>query len=541
MIRRSVALLLAVVSGGAAAEADGWRDSLPADWAVAVEVRDLAALERNAERLLAPWGRHAPAVTKTLERLCPGVELAPRPWGAALVVDKRGVLSPVVYVPTEDYATLCDTLNADRADDLAVANVAGFDLALADRGDWVQISLLDAAPRVSDAPNADPPRSLEEDAAAITLVVSPLGLERIADTLTERRRGQLDAGRGLIGPWRWPAGFDGFVDRAAPYGPLAAELAAWGRPLTVRLDADGESLRLVAQIDEPLPSPEGEAAGYATSDNSVAHVAFSRPLPPKLIDLAIAWMQCRPDEIDAPEYPQPQWDDLAEAYRALLSGYRSGATVLTLPAAGEPVATNQAAAFAWDGDATQFGDAVRLVVTRWNQLIDAADARTPLRIAMAPLDGAEGWRLSTNLFEGFNLERSPEVATIFDQYYGGEELAIDLTRRGADGWLVSFGPPPADLLEPGPPRGEEGASNQSAPLITGELRLDRWFAWKRLVEDVDMAGVVGRRRRKPMAEAPAATLRVDAGDRLRIEATLPMAAYERATTHWRSDTKADSP
>jgi hypothetical protein len=253
-----------------------------------------------------------------------------------------------------------------------------------------------------------------------------------------------------------------------------------------------------------------------------------------LVELAIAWMRCRPDEIDAPEYPEPEWDALAEAYRGLLSRYRSAVMLRRLPSEDEPVATNDTAAFVWDGDPASLGDALQLTTLRWNQLIDAADARTPLRLDMAPLEDGEGWRISTDLFKGFGLERSPEVEAVFDRYYGGDVLAIDITRRSeTNEWLVSYGKPDFDLLKLSPAK----STVDQTVLVEGELRIDRWFAWKSMIDAIDMAGTLGYRPRKPMAEAPAATLSVTGGDSLLIDATLPMATYENAVTHWRSSEK----
>lgn len=530
MIARAIGVVVLLFA--AVANAADWRASLPAGWLVAVEAKDLATLEAGAAKLMAPWGRKVPPMGKSLAAMLPGVEIGERPWGVALATGKQGSLSPVAYLPTDDFDALCDALNADRAEGVAVANVSGYDLTLVDLDGWVQVGLLDAlSPADEGADKSEPAAwSVEGD---VRLVASKAGLRELAAGLKQRRQGQLAAGQGRIGPWRWPQGFDGYVDRLAPYAPLAEELASWGGPLELAIDFTEQDFQLTAKMPVAIePRNASDAAAYETPDGVIGHAVLPHGLPPKLVDLAIAWMRCRPDEIDAPEYPQPEWDDLAEAYRRVLSRYRSVAMLKRLPAEDEPVATNEAAAFVWDGDAASLGDALQLTTLRWNQLIDAADARTPLRLEMAPLEGAEGWRISTDLFEGFGLERSPEVEAVFDRYYGSDILAIDITRRGeSNEWLVSYGKPDMDLLKSSPAK----STVDPTVLVECELRIDRWFAWKSMIEAIDMAGTLGYRSREPMAEAPAATLRVTGGESLSIDATLPIATYENAVAHWRSN------
>lgn len=524
-----VALLFAAVANAA-----DWRASMPAGWLLAVEVKDLATFEAGAARLMAPWGRKVPPVAKSLAALLPGVEIAERPWGFALAPGKQRSLSPVVFVPTDDFDALCDTLNADRADNVAVANVSGYDLTLVDLDGWVQVGLLDGLAD-ADADNEDHAPAAWSVDGDVKLVVSRWGLRQLAEGLRLRRQGQLAAGQGRIGPWRWPQGFDGYIDRLAPYAPLAEEVASWGEPLELACDFADDDFRVVANMAVAFePRDAANATNYETPEGAISHAILPYGLPPKLVELGIAWMRCRPDEIDAPDYPEPEWDALAEAYRGLLSRYRSAAMLRRLPAVDEPVATNDMAAFVWDGDAASLGDALQLMTLRWNQLINAADARTPLRLEMAPLEDAEGWRISTDLFKGFGLERSPEVEAVFDRYYGSDVLAIDITRRGElNEWFVSYGEPDMDLLKSSPAK----STVDHTVLVEGELRLDRWLAWKSMIDAIDMAGTLGYRPREPMAEAPAATLSVTGGDSVLIDATLPLATYENAVAHWRSNEK----
>lgn len=536
MIARALAVVVLLFA--AVANAADWRASLPAGWLVAVEAKDLATLEAGAAKLMAPWGRKIPPLGKSVAAMLPGVKMAERPWGFALALSKHGSLSPVAYLPTDDFDALCDALNADRADSVAVANVSGYDLTLVDLDGWVQVGLLDGlAPADKDEDNSEPADwSVEGD---VRLVASEAGLRQLAEWLKQRRQGQLAAGQGRIGLWRWPQGFDGYVDRLAPYAPLAEELASWDRSLELALGFAEQDFQLTAKTPLAIePRSESDAVDYEIPDGLIGHAVLPHGLPPKLVDLAIAWMRCRPDEIDAPDYPQPEWDALAAAYRGVLSRYRSVAILRWLPAEGEPVATNELATFVWDGDAASLGDALQLTTLRWNQLIDAAEARTPLRLDMAPLEGAEGWRISTDLFKGFGLERSPEVEAVFDRYYGSDVLAIDITRRGeSNEWLVSYGEPDLDLLKSSTAK----STVDQTVLVEAELRIDRWIAWKSMIEAIDMAGTLGFRPREPMAEAPAATLRMIGGESLSVEAILPLTTYDKAVTHWRSNKPRKKP
>ncbi len=542
MIARPLVVVLLLVA--AVANAADWRASLPSGWFVAVEAKDLATLEAGAAKLFAPWGRKVPPIGKSLATMLPGVEITERPWGFALAPGKQGSLSPVAYLPTDDFDALCDALNADRADSVAVANVSGYDLTLVDLDGWVQVGLLDGLAAADEGDDHSEPAAWSVD-GDVRLVVSRAGQHRLAEGLKQRRQGQLAAGQGRIGPWRWPRGFDEYLDQLAPYAPLANELASWNEPLEVAVTMDDGAVQLTSEISQEVtPIDSATAANYSAPDGAISHAVLPYGLPEQFIDLAIAWMRCRPDEIDAPEYPQPQWDDVAEAYRELLSRYRSVAMLRRLPAEGEPVATNDVATFAWDGDAASLGDALQLTTLRWNQLIDAAEARMPLRLEMAPLEDAEGWRISTDLFKGFGLDRRPEVQAVFDRYYGGDVLAIDITRRDeSNEWLVSYGEPAMELLKSDPAKAtaDRPVLANRPLLIEGELRLDRWFAWKSMIEAIDEQGTIGFRPRKPMAESPAATLRVTGGDLLSIDAMLPIATYENAVTHWRSNEKPKRP
>ncbi|MEO0530243.1 MAG: hypothetical protein AAF266_06645, partial [Planctomycetota bacterium] len=399
-----------------------------------------------------------------------------------------------------------------------------------DRNGWTQLTLLDSTPADNHDGAALSLAVLDQLAdCPARLAVSQGGMQQLAKLLAARRRGQLEIGRGLIPRWAWPTGFGMLVEQLAPYAPLAEQLGQLDEPVALgfRGESDGA---WTASLLLPIRTKPSEATIPAmTTETPIATLRLAGQLPTELVDLAIAFSRCRPDEIDAPEYPQPQWDDYAEACRQLADGFLAANCVLTLPGEGEPVATNQVATFLWGGAQDQLGDALALVTVRWNQLIDAAEARTPLRVAIEPLKESAGWRLSTDLFTGFDVERSPEIEALFDRYYGGETLSLDVSSVGDAIWRASLG------TEFDSSAGVGGKQLQSGGFLSGEFHLDRWFAWQRQIEDITMGDALGHRVRPTMAVAPPATLRARLGDTLRIDATLPAATYEAAVDYWRAE------
>src|SRR5690606_9852477 len=100
------------------------------------------------------------------------------------------------------------------------------------------------------------------------------------------RQGQLAAGQGRIGPWRWPQSFDGYVDRLAPYAPLAEEAASWDESLEVGAAFVDEEIRLTATIPVVIQPPDGAVAqDYEASTGAIGHAVLPYGLPPKLLDL----------------------------------------------------------------------------------------------------------------------------------------------------------------------------------------------------------------------------------------------------------------
>lgn len=539
----AAALLATLVSPAAGVDRLDWRASLPANWLAVAVVESPAASASHVDELLQPWGLKTDWLHKRITAFFPELLFADRPWALALVEKQDGSLAPLLLAPTDNFAALCESLDADIADEIAVAAAGGFDLALIDRDGWVQVTLLDSTPTIEDpaAENAAEDQASDDEIAVLDrlgdcnarVAVSQRGLDQLAEVLTARRKGQLQSGRGRIPRWAWPNGFAAAVERLAPYAPVAQQLAGTDRPLAVGFRRNSREAWVASlvlpieakpatQIPPTLP-PGGEP---------IATIYLASALSNDLIDLAIAGEQCRPDEIDAPEYPQPQWDDLAEAYRQLLRGYRAASGAMMLPGRDEPVATNHVGVFTWEGGAEQLGETLALTVVRWNQVVDAAKSRTPLRLSIEPLKASAGWRLSTDLFAGFAVERSPEVESLFERYYGGDTLSVDVKATGADTWQIAMGP----SSESAKAATEEADAPSSTEFpLTGTVWIDRWFAWQQQVEDITMGDAIGYRMRPPMAKSPPATFKITAAKSLRLDATLPATTYKAAVDYWRAD------
>ncbi|MEQ8846868.1 hypothetical protein [Botrimarina sp.] len=500
----------------------------PAGWLVVVEVADLTALTERARLLLKPWDRNLPDVVRLAEQRLGQQALGDGPWLAVLTRADGGHLVPVVFAPVDDFDAFRRGLAAERAGDLAIAKLGQYEIALAERGPWARLTLLDDADRLADGA-ADPLGPAPE--GDLVVRTSQQGRRWLAERLSERRRAAIDS-RGRRDPWRWSDGVQGAVDWLAPYGPVVESLGRVRGEVSVAFSLDAAADELVAAVRAPHAEPAEAAEPLpppAVPANRPILVAQSAgPLPALVIDLILATHQSRPSVIEAAEFPQPYWDDFADAYRQLLEGYRSFRAVLDTPAADGPVAANQRLAFRWSGDADSFGNLLHLLVVRWNLLNEAANASTPHRVGIERLEPA-GWRLSVDLVKAFGLDPTPDITALLDRYYGaGGELQMLVTPRGESAYLVTMGQPPEAESANAP---EADETTTDGALLTGAFWLDRWLAWSRQVELVDP--VTAGPDRPPMAESPPARLRVTAaGGHLDAEFRLPLPTY-RAAVAWR--------
>lgn len=525
-----LAALLLAAATAYGAQPPEWAVHAPSDWLVVVEARDIPTVRRTVQSLTEPWGREAPDPLALAERTLGDDVLGDAPWVLAVAETADGRVGPLLLAPVDDFERLCERLDADRAGDLAIARLGGYELALAPRGRWTRVTLVDDADRfatgetdLAPAPDGD-----------VVVRVSQRGRRFVAEQLTGR-------GPRRPSPWQWADGLQGALERLRAYRPVAEVLANTPGQFAIALrsepgDAEaGEQLIAAVRmpLGEPLPKLESVAPPRLAGDEPILYAASNGPLPRPLIDLAIAAMQSQPSTIGAVEYPQPYWDDFADAYRQVLEGYGSLRAVLSSPSEEGPVAANQSVAFRWTRDHEALENALHLCVVRWNLLNEAAKAKTPHRVAIATSEQG-GWRLSVDLVKAFGLQPTPDIKALLNRYYGeGGELAMHVTPAGDSSYAVTM-TDPADI--PSVDRvGDAVASPDKSdrPLIEGALWPDRWIAWSRQVAlvDADTAGP----DREPMTHSPPARVTVapsEDGQSLDAVFSLPMKTY-RAAAAWR--------
>ena len=98
--------------------------------------------------------------------------------------------------------------------------------------------------------------------------------------------------------------------------------------------------------------------------------------------------------------------------------------------------------FVWKGGQSELGEALQLVVVRWNQLVDATETRTPLKIEITPLESDAGWRLTIDLVKGLGLPATEDLVALLTRYYGPEgKLVIDVAPIDNGQWLATTLPP----------------------------------------------------------------------------------------------------
>lgn len=526
MTRFGGGLLAWLLAATAALGAD-WRDHLPADWLLVAETPRLEQLDTFVSRLATPWQRPIPPLRATLGALAPGDALADRAWAIAIAPDATGAPTFVLYAPTDDFDALCEAFDADRADDLALANLFGFDVVIEPLEGWARVSLIDSATEYG-GPREQPSNEFRnEDTVRVTL--SEKGCRLLAEHLEAIRQGQIADRRRRYGPLRWPNDFKTAIAKVAPYAPVTKAIAEWNTPLSLAARAGEETLtfELTAEVTTPTPDSSAIAPSLAT-DRAILWLEAPSPMPEELFSLWAASAQSRPDRIEAPEYPQPQWDDFTAACHELARGIGAVRVALDLPTDDEPAAANQRAAFAWDAQSGELDERLSLCVDRWNTMLDAARARTPLPIELTREPATGGFRLRTDLIASTGLEPSPEIEAIFDRYYGAGRWAVaHVIPAGGDRWVATMRPGAAADAEPTP--------IDPSVLMHGELRLDRLTAWRQRLDNLLKEDAIGHRVRPPMREAPPVAFEVNGNRRLRLSITAPLNAYDAAVDYYRQD------
>lgn len=519
-------LLVGIVAGSNVRAAD-WRDTTPEGWLAAVEVGSLPVLEERLAALREPLGSKAWPLAEMTTRLF-GSQLAQRPWALVAVPAGRGGPAPVFFVPTDDFDAFCRGIDADRADDLAIGKLLGFEVAALYRDGWAVLTFLEQAAALELPAAEKPPRPLDAD---LLITFSPAGLAEAADEATERQRRRLAARRRRRSPapFRMPSDLNGVVELLTPTAPVFRTLVGFGRSVGIGVSRDTATgdWRIVADWDVALESGATEDAAGASAlsiEDPLARLDAVGLLPQPLVDLGLAVVQSSPGAlIEAAEFPQPQWDDFADSVGDLLRGVRSPSVVLAEPGPDDPIAANQAIAFDWPGEPQQLGDAIGLAVLRWNLLVATARARSPMRVALEPLPADAGWLLSIDVLGAAGGEPIPEVKQVLGAFYGDpERLRVRITRRNdTGGWLAS--------TLPAKPRVTTERQATGGARVTGAFDVSRWFAWDHRIKTFGLENAIGPKPKPPnLPPTRPATLRLTTSERIRLEATLPHATYRAA-------------
>lgn len=540
-------MLLALSSTALAADervTDDWRGLVPEGWLAVAEVQSLPLLEERLGVLRAPWGEKAWPLTQLVPSFI-GSLPADRPWAFAAIESERAEATLVLFVPTDDFDAFCKGIDADRADDLAIGRLLGNEVAAVWRNGWAMLTFVDDAATL-DLPSATAlPRAFE---AELGVTFSPTGLKLAAKEAGERHRQQLASRRNrrrVATPFRLPTDLGDLIRLLTPNAPVYQSLADAGQPVSLGVSVSETTgdLQLLAEWDLAVPAAESGGAERLAGDTPIARLDLSGPLPAPLIDLFLAAIQSLPAHlIEAAEFPQPQWDDFADAARNLLAGIRSPSALLTLPGEADPIAANQAIAFQWPGEADQLGDALGFAVLRWNLLVATAKARSPMQVAIEPLNAEPlnakpladepGWLFSVDVLAAAGREPIPEEKQVLKAFYGNEErLLVRITQRPSGGWLASTLPPDTPVQSRALPLGAD-------ELATGEVDLARWLAWDHRIKTFGLEDAIGPTRKPPNLPATAtAKLRLTGGQRVRLEASLPKATFEAVAKLWNTANK----
>ena len=529
-------LVLAGVLPARAGEANAdWRRLVPKDWHAAVVAPDIERVDNALSLLLEPWAVPRVSIRGFLSGVGAAPHLADRAWVLVLVADADSRPTPRLLVPTDDHDALCDALGADRVQDLAIASLGGYEFGLRRGEGWSIVGPLDSFETSIARPATETAMtSANEDPAGadVRVLVSPVGAALSAELL--KRAAQADQAAGRRRPQGWPMTLTEARQVLTRYTPVAEVIAGWEE--TVVLDLAIREGDLVATVTLPIGDASIESGDLSpTGDKQPVTIASLRatgPLPAPFTDLLLAVLQSRPGDIDSSAYPVHEWRAYADALRALLGGVTAAELSLIDPPDDAPLAANQAARFRWAGEPDGLGAALQKTAVRWNQLIDAAETRTPLRLAVEPIasepsGSSSGWRMTIDLVAGLGMPPTEDLVALLARFYGpGGNLVVDVTPTGDGEWLANT-LPEGQRRTSGPPLAAGDGTGEDR-LIAGEFRLDRWVNWTARIEQVGIEDAVGFKPKKPMGEAPAARLAVRSSEgKLSVEATLPREAYQQ--------------
>ena len=541
-MRLLAALLIAACP--LACHAGGWQDRLPQRWLVALAVEDLGRLEQKLGDLLPPWGIRLAGVSERLETLLPGAPLGDDAWVIGLAEADDLAVEPFLLLPTQDFDALCDAIQADRADNVAITRIAGYDLVLAAHGSWAWVTPLRAAmPAPMGAPD-EPIAAERPNDSDTSLHLSHRGLQLLAQRLSD----QEPPNRRLPRRFAMPVDVSSLIRALAPYGPIVSELVQQRASVSLSLGADAESGDLLAGLtlrtdQASQDNHKSNASSSILASESIATLKAAA-LPPALIHLGAAWVQSSPDDVEAQQYEPNSFESYKEALRQLLTGMTEVRHRLVLPGEDSPLMANHLVKFQWNGAPDQLGEHLSEACIRWNEVVRKSGAKSELFAEFSPLAAEAspteqaGYRVSFDLVTALGAN-TPEARDLFARLYGeGGRLTALVAPLGEGEWVYST--VPAADLKPLLDAAQAEASNAPGDakattpcLAAGQARLDRWISFQQRLDDLLYGDSLGRKVRPPMNDSPPAQLRVTSVETgYHLEARLPVDAFKTAAVWW---------
>ena len=375
-------------------------DQLPEQTLGFVVVSDVESFDAGLGRLLGPWGLRFAGIGPTLATVSPGLTLAKRPLLVGWA-DTDGELTPFLLLPVDDLESLAEAIHADRAGDELIASIAGYDLKITPIKGGVRVSPLGVD--LFTGPTEDLFQELKpllgDSVAALQL--TDFGLERVAAQMALERgrnrpsRPQLLRIRSLTDLWSARS-------LLPAYAPLMEVLSRETKSVTIHIQAPASEKVLLSceailkkAPDELTISKESSLPSIKTLAGEFAVIqsyALDRSVPSLLTQLALAWTESRPNEIDTTRFAPRDFAIYREVIETLVGSLTSFRCITLTPNPDEPLVANQATLVRVRPDAP-FAGLVKEAALRWNRVVQASNAGTPLEVKVTPL---AGWRRTTH-------------------------------------------------------------------------------------------------------------------------------------------------
>ena len=501
-------LLIALFVGPTRAAEEPWRPLLPNGWLAVAVTHDVEATEKKFASLLDDVGLQYNSVFASLKQAAGVGGFEFEAGELVLGLAKPGPDAPAYWfalVPAREFATFVQAVGGEMTGDLGVVTLLGVDLCLAPCGDWAIVTSLDQLAVAEKAMQKSAQATAQATKASdLAIELSAAGIELLITRADE----QDDAlrNRSLRGALVWPPKLEAVDAALAQNLPL---LRRWstlldGLRAEATLDDAGE-LRVVlsAPLREPptgAAKPAAAALAQPPAGPGIIELTGSgaSPFAKPLLELYLAYLNGRPDVVDAKRFPAQSYTEFSQAVAAVfgqVEGFSS--RLVEHVGADAPLYSNQAAVVSVaDGDA--FLDATRNVVSKWNALVAEAEPEVDLQFETKPIKLADcdGLLLDVDMVEAMKLGVSAEMRQIMHQFFGGQGryawralklsdsrvLLMDLPKQQAEAVARQLAKQPALGGNASPPKADSSWQ--------ANVRMDRYLTWQRRVQRV-MRGVEG--------------------------------------------------